>query len=156
MIITKQLKVDQRLLAQNQRLLRHLNTSCLNDRQIKQLLSEIFGYQLADSNQFLLPFYSDYGRNIKLGKNISVSCNVTMADRAGIRIGDDVEIASGVSLLTVDGDQSGPIIIDSGVKIGGNVTVLPNVHIGADAVISAGSIITHDLPAGERYVRRKK
>lgn len=73
MIITKQLKVDQRLLEQNQRLLRHLNTSCLNDRQIKQLLNEIFGYQIEDSNQFLLPFYSDYGRNIKLGKNISVS-----------------------------------------------------------------------------------
>ncbi|WP_431815458.1 sugar O-acetyltransferase [Limosilactobacillus portuensis] len=149
MIITKQLKVDQRLLEQNQRLLRHLNTSCLNDRQIKQLLNEIFGYQIEDSNQFLLPFYSDYGRNIKLGKNISVSCNVTMADKAGIRIGDNVEIGSSTSLLTVDGNQSGPIVIDSGVKIGGNVIILPNVHIGTDAVISAGSIITHDIPARE-------
>lgn len=72
-----------------------------------------------------------------------------MADKAGIRIGDDVEIGSGTSLLTVDGNRQGPIVIDSGVKIGGNVIILPNVHIGTDAVISAGSIITHDIPAGE-------
>lgn len=155
MIITKPLKIDQQLLEQNQRLLRHLNTSCLNKHQIKQLLSEIFGYQLDSSNQFLLPFYSDYGRNIKFGKNISISCNVMMADKAGIKIGDNVEIGSGTSLLTVDGDQHGPIIIDSGVRIGGNVTVLPNIHIGASVVVSAGAIITHDIPAGEKfYVRR--
>ncbi|EEU30885.1 nodulation protein L family protein [Limosilactobacillus coleohominis 101-4-CHN] len=147
------IKVDQRLLEQNQRLLQHLNTSCLNKRQVQQLLSEIFGYQLDDSNQFLLPFYSDYGRNIKLGKNVSVSCNVMMADKAGIKIGDDVEIGSGTSLLTVDGDQQGPIIIDSGVRMGGNVIVLPNVHIGDHAVISAGSIVAHDIQAKERILQ---
>lgn len=147
--------VDQRLLEQNQRLLQHLNTSCLNKRQVKQLLSEIFGHQLDDSNQFLLPFYSDYGRNIKLGKNVSVSCNVMMADKAGIKIGDNVEIGSGTSLLTIDGEQTGPIVIDSGVRIGGNVIVLPNVHIGAHAVVSAGSIVTHGIPVGEKYTRRK-
>ncbi|WCT61610.1 hypothetical protein [Limosilactobacillus portuensis] len=26
---------------------------------------------------------------------------------------------------------------------------MPNVHIGTDAVIGAGSIITHDIPARE-------
>ncbi|HJF53738.1 MAG TPA: sugar O-acetyltransferase [Limosilactobacillus coleohominis] len=140
--------VDQRLLEQNQRLLQHLNTSCLNRRQIKQLLSEIFGYQLDDSNQFLLPFYSDYGRNIKLGKNVSVSCNVMMADKAGIKIGDDVEIGSGTSLLTVDGAEQGPIIVGNNVKIGGNVTILPKVKIMDGSVIKAGSIITHDFKGG--------
>ncbi|MBB1078514.1 sugar O-acetyltransferase [Limosilactobacillus sp. STM2_1] len=143
-------KVNQQLFEQNQRLLQHLNTSCLNKRQVKQLLSEILGYQLDDSNQFLLPFYSDYGRNIKLGKNISISCNVMMADRAGIKIGDNVEIGAGTSLLTVDGNRQGLIVIDSGVKIGGNVIVLPNVHIGAHAVISAGAIVAHDVQVEEK------
>lgn len=145
MIIINLTGINQQLQEQNQRLIRRLNTSCLSQRQIKQLLSEILGYQLDDSTQFLLPFYSDYGRNIKIGKNVTVSCNVMMADRFGIEIGNHVSIGSGTSLLTVDGPNEGPITIDDGANIGANVTILPNVHIGAGAVISAGSIIAHDV-----------
>ncbi|MBB1124153.1 acetyltransferase [Limosilactobacillus albertensis] len=121
----------------------------MNEREIKQLLSEVLGYQLDDNTKFLLPFYSDYGRNIKIGKNVLISCNVMMADKGGITISNNVEIGAGCSLLSVDGNQSGPIKIDAGAKLGGNVTVLPNVHIGTQAIISAGSIITHDIPAGK-------
>lgn len=39
------------------------------------------------------------------------------------------------------------------IKIGGNVIILPNVHIGTDAVIGAGSIIIHDIPAGETIMQ---
>lgn len=44
------------------------------------------------------------------------------------------------------------------IKIGGNVIILPNVHIRTDAVIGAGSIIIHDIPAGENilYVYEEK
>ncbi|MGK4107481.1 hypothetical protein AB0X64_09660, partial [Limosilactobacillus vaginalis] len=44
------------------------------------------------------------------------------------------------------------------IKIGGNVIILLNVHIGTDAVISAGSIITHDIPARENssYVYKER
>lgn len=135
------------MLEQNQRLLRRLNTCCLNEREIKQLLSEILGYRLDGNTKFLLPFYSDYGRNIKIGKNVLINCNVMMADKGGITISNNVEIGAGCSLLSVDGNQIGPIKIDAGVKLGGNVTVLPNVHIGAQAIIGAGSIITHNIPA---------
>ena len=31
---------------------------------------------------------------------------------------------------------------------GGNVTVLPNVKIGSDTVIGAGSVVTKDIPSG--------
>lgn len=147
------MKVDQHLLEQNQRLLQHLNTSCLNKKQIHQLLSEIFGYPVNESNKILLPFYSDYGRNIKLGNNTFISCNVTMADRGGIQIGNNVEIGPGTTLLTVDGERVGPIKIESNVQIGGNVMILPNVHIGANVTIGAGSIITHDIPEGQTVLR---
>ncbi|MRH72016.1 sugar O-acetyltransferase [Lactobacillus reuteri] len=148
--------IDERLLEQNQRLLQHLNTSCLNERQINQLLSEIFGYQVDSTTKILLPFYSDYGRNIRLGNNTFISCNVTMADRGGIQIGSNVEIGPGSTLLTVDGDQIGPIKIESNVKIGGNVMILPNVHIGADVTIGAGAIITHNIPKGRTIMRSEE
>ena len=31
--------------------------------------------------------------------------------------------------------------------IGGNTVILPGVHIGDCAVIGAGSVVTHDIPA---------
>jgi acetyltransferase-like isoleucine patch superfamily enzyme len=41
-----------------------------------------------------------------------------------------------------------PITIGNKVWIGGNVTILPGVTIGDEAVIGAGSVVTKDIPAG--------
>jgi acetyltransferase-like isoleucine patch superfamily enzyme len=38
--------------------------------------------------------------------------------------------------------------IEDDVSIGGNVTVLPGVHIGAGALVGAGSVVTRDVEAG--------
>ena len=40
-----------------------------------------------------------------------------------------------------------PITIDDNCWFGGNVTVLPGVHIGEGCVIGAGSVVTRDIPA---------
>ena len=37
--------------------------------------------------------------------------------------------------------------IGTGAQIGVNVTILPFVHIRAGAIIAAGSMVTHDIPA---------
>lgn len=42
---------------------------------------------------------------------------------------------------------AGPII-RSGAKVGGNVTLLPGVTIGADALVGAGSVVVRDVPDG--------
>lgn len=41
-----------------------------------------------------------------------------------------------------------PIVIGRGVWIGANVTVLPGVTIGDDAVVAAAAVVTRDVPAG--------
>jgi putative colanic acid biosynthesis acetyltransferase WcaF len=41
-----------------------------------------------------------------------------------------------------------PILVGDGAWIGAQVFVAPGVVIGTDAVITAGSIVTKDLPAG--------
>lgn len=49
-----------------------------------------------------------------------------------------------------DDPRSGPdapVVIESGVWLGVNVTVLKGVTIGANTVIGAGSIVTHSIPA---------
>jgi bifunctional N-acetylglucosamine-1-phosphate-uridyltransferase/glucosamine-1-phosphate-acetyltransferase GlmU-like protein len=41
-----------------------------------------------------------------------------------------------------------PVIIETRAWLGAHVTVLKGVHIGAGAVIGAGSVVTKDIPAG--------
>jgi acetyltransferase-like isoleucine patch superfamily enzyme len=39
-----------------------------------------------------------------------------------------------------------PITIERNVWIGTAATVLPGVTIGADSVVGAGAVVTHDVP----------
>ena len=39
-----------------------------------------------------------------------------------------------------------PVVIGFGADIGTNATILPGVHIGANAVIGAGAVVNHDVP----------
>jgi maltose O-acetyltransferase len=41
-----------------------------------------------------------------------------------------------------------PLIVEDEAWIGAHVTVLPGVRIGKGAVIGAGAVVTHDVPAG--------
>lgn len=76
-------------------------------------------------------------------------------------IGSHVNLAQGVVVTalnhnfgdpthTIDtqGVTTRPIIIDDDVWIGANVTITPGVSIGAHCVVGAGSVVTHDIPAG--------
>ena len=77
---------------------------------------------------------------------------------ASIRIGDRVRIGHDVCLLTVDHAvgtdelrcgprKGGPIEIGDGAWLASRVVVLPGIKIGAGAVVAAGSVVTHDVPA---------
>jgi maltose O-acetyltransferase len=77
---------------------------------------------------------------------------------APVVIGDRVRIGPDVMLLTVDhrigerafrcgGSFARPIAIADGVWIGARALILPGVSIGAGAVVAAGAVVTHDVPA---------
>lgn len=42
---------------------------------------------------------------------------------------------------------SGAIIIEENVWVGDKVTILPNVHIGKNAIIGSNAVVTKDIPA---------
>lgn len=72
-----------------------------------------------------------------------------------ITIGDDVTMSLRVTVLAHDASTKrllgytkiGQVQIEDHAFIGANVTILPGVRIGEGAVIGAGSVVTHDIPA---------
>lgn len=126
---------------QNQRLLQNLNTNRHCECEIRQLISEITGKKIPASTEIRLPFYTDFGHNIKIGEHVFINSNVFIGDEAGIKIENDVEIGPGVYLITKTGNTQGPIVIKRGAKLGAKCMVLPGVTISEDTVIEPGSIV---------------
>lgn len=76
-----------------------------------------------------------------------------------IEIGDDVTLAPRVHILAHDAStihylgyaKIGRVVIGNRVFIGAESVVLPNVHIGDDVVVGAGSTVPRDLESGFVY-----
>lgn len=156
--------MDQRILAQNQRLLQHLNTGQPCPAELKQLFHELFGQALTKDSQINLPFYTDYGTRIQFGSHVHIDHDVTLIAQAGITIGSDVSIGPGALLVTTEYRYrapqqaalwQAPIVIGDHVKIGGRVVIYPGVKIGADAIIAAGEVITQDVVSGAVITNNK-
>lgn len=96
--------------------------------------------------------------NIIIGDNVffNHNCSITAAD--SVIIGDNVTIANNVVIVDHDHvmDTVGvvqdrltkaPVIIEDNAWIAANTTITKGVHIGTGAVVAAGAVVTHDVPA---------
>jgi carbonic anhydrase/acetyltransferase-like protein (isoleucine patch superfamily) len=75
-----------------------------------------------------------------------------------VKIGNHVAVAEGVSFVTHDGaawvfrnevpdlQVFGPIVIEDNCIIGRNAVLCPNVRIGPNSVVAAGSVVISDVP----------
>lgn len=63
-----------------------------------------------------------------------------------VRIGRNCKILHGVTMGGRAGHKGLPVVGDN-VLIGTHAQILGNVKIGDNAVVGAGSIVTHDVPA---------
>lgn len=115
--------------------------------QIRDRLCEIIGTQLDTSTTIFVPFYTNFGRFIRIGRNVFINHACSFLDMGGITIEDDVLIGPKVNLITENHpldptDRKAlivkPIFIKRNAWIGAGVTILPGVIIGENAVVSAG------------------
>lgn len=124
------------------------------DERIK-ILSSLLKFK---GKAYLEPiFYCDYGFNIELGDNFYANHNLTILDVCKVTIGSNVMFGPSVMISTathpIDAikrrstESGAPITIGNDVWLGGNVSVLPEVNIGNNCVIGAGSVVTKDIPA---------
>ncbi len=141
---------------QAMKLTTELNSSYHTPKEIQKIFSELTGKQVDKTFGMFLPFYTDCGKNITVGKNVFINSGCRFQDQGGISIGDGTLIGHNVVLATLNHGISpderhdlfpAPIHIGKNVWIGANATVLPGVTIGDNAVIAAAAVVTKDVPA---------
>ena len=145
----------QKLVAQNQLLLQKLNNGTADQQEIRKQLSVITNQRIDSSVEVRLPFYTDFGRNIHLGKNIFINSGVMMTDLGGVYIGNNVLIGPKVTIATVNHPLNPqdrhhvdlkPVYIRQNAWIGANAVIVPGITISENAVVAAGSVVTHNVP----------
>lgn len=130
----------------------------------EEILKEL-GIKLG-KNVFLRgPIYFDYGCFTSIGDYSYANFNLTILDVCPVKIGNNVFIGSGVSILTplhpleykernaylneegklTNKEYGKPVTIEDNCWIGSNVTILPGVTIGSGCVIGAGSVVTKSI-----------
>lgn len=132
-----------------------LNTQYHTPEEIREIMGRLMGKKVDDSFRMFPPFYTDFGKNITIGKDVFINSGCHFQDQGGIRIGDGVLIGHNVVLATINHDLNpkenrknhyAPITIGAHVWIGSNSTILPGVTLGNYAVVAAGAVVTQDVP----------
>jgi bifunctional UDP-N-acetylglucosamine pyrophosphorylase/glucosamine-1-phosphate N-acetyltransferase len=90
-------------------------------------------------------------KKTKLGRGSKANHLTYLGDS---EIGAAVNIGAGTITCNYDGVNKSLTKIGDGAFIGSNSSLVAPVEIGAEATIGAGSVITHDAPAGELTVAR--
>lgn len=138
------------------RLSSELSAFCMDETDsIQKVFDELIGKPVGDRFTLIPPFFTDYGLNITIGRAVFIGCGCLFTGVGTINIADEVMISPKVNLITaghpVEPDKRRafitvePITIETNVWIGTGATILPGVKIGADAVVAAGAVVTHDV-----------
>lgn len=91
---------------------------------------------------------------VSIGHSSVIGQQAMIDGRSGVRIGNNVNISTGVWVWTMEHDhrdpmfgvKGGPVVIDDFAWVSCRATILPNVWIGKGAVVCAGAVVTHDVP----------
>jgi acetyltransferase-like isoleucine patch superfamily enzyme len=118
----------------------------------------LYGCSIGDNSR--VGTFVEIQKNACIGRNVKVPSHTFICE--GVAIDDDVFVGHNVSFIndkypraTNDGGspqseadwQVVKTRVKRGASIGTSATILCGVTIGANAVVGAGSVVTHDVPA---------
>ena len=119
----------------------------------------LYGCEIGDESK--IGTFVEIQKGARIGSRVKISSHTFICE--GVTIEDQVFVGHGVMFindkyprsttglgtLQTEADWScTPTLIKKGASIGSNATILCGVTIGEDALIGAGSVVTHDVPAG--------
>ena len=118
----------------------------------------LYGCEVGDDTK--IGAFVEIQKNAKIGKNCKISSHTFICE--GVSIEDNVFVGHGVTFIndsypraTTPGGELQiekdwkvePTLVKKGASIGSGATILANITIGENALIGAGSVVTHDVPA---------
>ena len=136
------------------RITMEINSSYHTPEELRSLLSRLTGMEIDSSVGLFPPVYSDYGKNLHIGRNVFINMGCKFQDQGGIFIGDGALIGHNCVMATINHDPDPakrgsmtfrPIRIGKDVWKGANVTITPGVTVGDGATIAAGAVVTKDV-----------
>ncbi len=119
----------------------------------------LYGCEIGDESR--IGTFVEIQKGAKIGKRVKVSSHAFICE--GVTVEDEVFIGHGVMFIndkyprstTTTGQLQTekdwvctPTLIRRGAAIGSNATILCGVTVGEGAMVGAGSVVTHDVPAG--------
>jgi len=119
----------------------------------------LYGCEIGDESKI--------GTFVEIQKGARIGCRVKISSHTficeGVTVEDDVFIGHGVMFINDKYPRATnalgqlqteadwicvPTLIKRGASIGSNATILCGVTIGEEAIVGAGSVVTHDVPPG--------
>ena len=140
-----------------QRITAEMNSGYRSAEELRALFSRLTGQPTDESFGLFPPFYTDFGKNIHVGKGVFINSGCCFQDQGGITLGDGCLIGHQVVIATLNHDLDparrggmypAPVRLGKNVWVGAHTTILPGVTVGDGAVIAAGAVVTKDVPAG--------
>lgn len=99
---TKAYEQIEKIVPINQKLVQELNTGVHSGDEVRQTVSQIINEKIDPSTEIRLPFWTDFGRNLHIGKNVFINSGSMFTDMGGIYLGDNVLIGPNVTIASVN------------------------------------------------------
>lgn len=123
---------------------------------LRPLLYRLCGYDIDRSATLQGGVRFFHVGRLQVGEGTLVNRGVYLDNRAGLTIGRHVSIAHDCRIYTLGHDvhdpafatKGAPVHIDDHVVLFAGAMLMPGVHLGAGAVVMAGSVVVKDVPAG--------
>lgn len=130
-----------------------INHTMPTSPECKELISELFNHTLGENTVIRPPMFLILADKVKIGKNVVIMNNFQCMSAGGLTIDDDTRISLNCTIATNNHDfyerdiiTCKPVHIKRNAWLGVNVTILPGVTIGENAIVGAGSVVTKDVP----------
>ncbi len=119
----------------------------------------LYGCEIGDESR--VGTFVEIQKGVKIGQRVKISSHTFICE--GVTIEDNVFIGHGVMFINdkyprATAENGAPqteadwecvnTLIKKGASIGSNATILCGVTVGEAAIVGAGSVVTHDVPAG--------
>ena len=115
-------------------------------RQNKKAYAKYLGVRMGEDCQILADPKAAFGTEpwlIKLGNHVDVTSGVQFLTHEG-----GIWCARGINSELEDKDMFLPITVGNNVLLGSDSLIMPGVHIGDNVIIAARSVVTKDVPDG--------